>query len=291
MMIMSSKNLAERFTSPRIKWTDDELRIALGYYFFIYGNNTRKQDYESFADDLRRMTGNSRSNGSIGVRFGNFISIDPLRSSSGFSGGNKKCLPIWNECINSDRTPKESFIKLFMLFIEKYGSKKNIYEPFVVNYSSYKSLNSIDIDDEDGIITTNDIFKLELVKPTYVPEDKPERIEGKTQQFKRNIEKAKMAIVYANYQCNIDSNHVSFVAKNGKSFMEAHHLIPMSAQDDFNNSLDVDANIVSLCPTCHRKLHHGKDIELELKKLLDSRNALLKQSGIEISLIDLKKYY
>ena len=62
---MSSADLSGRFTSPRVKWTDDELRIVLGYYFFIYENNTREQDYELFADDLRRMTGNNRSNGSV----------------------------------------------------------------------------------------------------------------------------------------------------------------------------------------------------------------------------------
>ena len=99
---MSSTDLSGRFTSPRVKWTDDELRIVLGYYFFIYENNTREQDYESFADDLRKMTGNSRSNGSVGVRFGNFISVDPAKTSAGFPGGKKKCLPIWIECINPD---------------------------------------------------------------------------------------------------------------------------------------------------------------------------------------------
>lgn len=91
---MSSTDLSGRFTSPRVTWTDDELRIVLGYYFFIYENNTREQDYESFADDLRKMMGNSRSNGSVGVRFGNFISVDPAKTSAGFAGGNKKCLPI-----------------------------------------------------------------------------------------------------------------------------------------------------------------------------------------------------
>ena len=288
---MSSADLSGRFTSPRVKWTDDELRIVLGYYFFIYENNTREQDYESFADDLRKMTGNSRSNGSVGVRFGNFISVDPAKTSAGFPGGKKKCLPIWNECINPDRTPKEPFIKLFMSFIERYGNKKSVYDPFLNKYSSYRNFNNVDIDDEDGVITTNDIFEPEIVEPSYAPENKPGLVEGKNKKYKRNTAKAKRAIVYANYQCNIDISHGSFVAKNGKLYMEAHHLIPMSAQDDFNNSLDVDANIVSLCPSCHRKLHHGKYIELELKKLFDSRVELLKQSGIEITLEDLKKYY
>lgn len=288
---MSSTDLSGRFTSPRVKWTDDELRIVLGYYFFVYENNTRKQDYESFADDLRKKAGNSRSNGSVGVRFSNFISVDPSKTSTSFSGGDKKCIPIWNECINPDRTPKESFIKLFMSFIEKYGNKKSIYDPFIIKYSSYKSLNNLDIDDEDGVITTNDIFEPEIVAPSYVPENKPELVEDKNKKYKRNSAKAKRAIVYAGYQCNIDGNHESFIAKKGKTYMEAHHLIPMSAQDDFNNSLDVDANIVSLCPLCHRKLHHGKDIELELKKLFDSRLELLKQSGIDISFEELIMYY
>ena len=31
--------------------------------------------------------------------------------------------------------------------------------------------------------------------------------------------------------------------------MEAHHLIPMEFQDDFEHSIDVPENIISLCPT------------------------------------------
>lgn len=97
--------------------------------------------------------------------------------------------------------------------------------------------------------------------------------------------------MYSNYKCNIDNSHESFVTKNGKSYMEAHHLIPLSAQADFDYSLDIDANIVSLCPMCHRKLHHGKDIESEIKKLFDLKNELLKKSGIEIILEELFENY
>ncbi len=288
---MSNNNLSGRFAAPRVKWTDDELRIVLGYYFFIYENNTRTQDYESFTDDLRKMSNNNRSYGSVGIRFGNFISVDPAKTSTGFNGGNKKCIPIWNECINPDRTPKDGFIKLFMTFIEKYGNKKSIYEPFVIKYKNYKNLNNLDVDDEDGVITTNDIFESEIVEPSYIPEAKPEIIEGKNKKYKRNSSKAKRAIVYSKYKCNIDENHESFVAKNGKPYMEAHHLIPMSAQEDFINSLDVDANIVLLCPVCHRKLHHGYDIQQELLKLFINRVGLLKKFGIDISFEQLIKYY
>ena len=33
--------------------------------------------------------------------------------------------------------------------------------------------------------------------------------------------------------------------------MEGHHLIPMKAQDDFENNLDRVENSVCLCPNCH----------------------------------------
>lgn len=287
---MGSEELSGRFKSPKVLWTNEELRIVLGYYYFIYVNNTRKKDYYLFAEDLRKMTGNSRTNDSVGVRFSNYAYIDPS-SNSGFANGYKKCIPIWNECINPDRTPKESFIELFMAFIEKYGNKKRVYDPFVIKYSSYKCLNKVDVDDEDGVITTNDIFEIEIFTPSYAPEAKPEIIDDKNTKYKRNPAKAKRAIVYSNYRCNIDFNHESFIAKNGKPYMEAHHLIPMSAQEDFDNSLDVDANIVSLCPVCHCKLHHGKDVELELKKLFDRRITLLRQSGIVITFDRLKMYY
>ncbi len=288
---MSSTDFANRFKSKRVLWTDDELKIVLGYYFFIYKNNTRKRDYESFADDLRKMTGNDRSNGSVGVRFGNFISVDPSKKNSGFKGGDKKCLPLWHECINLDRTPKESFVRLFMTFVEKYGNTKSIYAPFINKYASYREKNYIDVDDEEEIVNTNDIFESEISIPSYVPEDKPDLIEGKNMKYKRNILKSKAAIILSGYKCDVDIEHGSFIAKNGKQYMEAHHLIPMSAQEYFENSLDVAANIVSLCPVCHRKLHYGKDIEIELNQLFYYRNNLLKQSGIEISFDELKKLY
>jgi 5-methylcytosine-specific restriction endonuclease McrA len=288
---MNNVNLSGRFKSSRVLWTDLELKIVLGYYFFIYENNTREKDYELFASDLRKMTGNNRSNGSVGVRFGNFISVDPSKSSRGFKGGDTKCVPIWEECINSDRTPKEKFIKLFMQFVEEYGNRKSIYYPFLKKYSHYRSLNIIDEDDEEGIITTNDIIDSEEYKPSYIPEKKPNISESINKKYQRNSLKSKNAIKYSGYKCSINPNHESFISKNGKKYMEAHHIIPISIQEDFNNSLDVDANIVSLCPLCHRKLHHGNDIIDDLKKLYDERIENLRQSGIDISFEELLKLY
>lgn len=291
---MSKQNLSGRFKSKRIAWTDEELRLTLGYYYFIYENNTREHDYEIFTTHLRSLTGNNRSFGSVGVRFGNFNSVNPTKTGSGFKGGDKKCKPIWDACINPDNTPKESFIVEFMAFVQKYGKCNKIYSPFIKKYKKYQSLDAkaIDDDDKEDLVTTLDLDSGEQFDtPSYKPEAKPAMVEASTKRYARDSYKAKKAIYNSHFKCDIDSSHDSFITKSGSKYMEAHHLIPMGAQDNFNVSLDVDANIVSLCPNCHRKLHHGADIEADLLKLFNQRKKLLEKSGIKILFEELKKYY
>jgi 5-methylcytosine-specific restriction protein A len=149
----------------------------------------------------------------------------------------------------------------------------------------------IDEDDFSGSISTKDIKSTLPVEPEYKPLMKPEKIFGEKSLFKRNNEKAKKAIIISNFTCQIDKTHTSFSSKNGKPYMEAHHLIPLSAQDYFENSLDVDANIISICPNCHRKLHYGDDVIDDLKKLYNSRIEFLNKSGIFISFEELLIVY
>lgn len=141
----------------------------------------------------------------------------------------------------------------------------------------------IEDDDGFGVVSTNDIDKEIVVVPEYVPSPKPEKSYGNTVSYKRSEAKAKRSLILANYKCDLDPSHQSFITKNGKPYMEAHHLIPLNAQDDFDNSLDVDANIVCLCPNCHRKLHFGENIHSELSKLFKLREESLERSGLIIS--------
>lgn len=75
------------------------------------------------------------------------------------------------------------------------------------------------------------------------------------------------------------------------NYTEAHHLIPLEFQDEFKHSLDVPENIVSLCSSCHREIHHGKNAEAIIKKLFYKRNAILKKAKLRIELEDLLKKY
>ena len=107
-----------------------------------------------------------------------------------------------------------------------------------------------------------------------------------------------LAIINSEYKCENDINHNTFISKRTKKpYMEAHHLIPISqAQYMWNRkhkNIDCLENIVSLCPTCHRAIHHGEfDVKLAiLKHLYDIRIDKLKDAGIDLSFEDLLKFY
>lgn len=110
-------------------------------------------------------------------------------------------------------------------------------------------------------------------------------------EFRRDPALAKNAIKNAKYKCEIDPKHTSFIAKNGKNYMEGHHLIPISKQGNFSKSLNQAKNIVCLCPNCHKEIHLGNN-RLELVKTLwNQRKVGLEAAGINITLNDLQSYY
>lgn len=90
-------------------------------------------------------------------------------------------------------------------------------------------------------------------------------------------------IMMADYSCELDESHESFISEiNNHQYMEGHHIIPMSHQNEFDTSLDVYANLVSLCPVCHRKIHYGlrSDKTEMLKQIYETRNDRLVKCGI-----------
>lgn len=124
--------------------------------------------------------------------------------------------------------------------------------------------------------------------------DKPKIVERNVKSLNRNPRVSFNAINRANFQCEIDIEHETFLNNNSKKqYIEAHHLIPLKYQSQFEKSLDVQANIVALCPNCHRKLHHGvkKDVYNDIEKLFNSRNEKLLLCGLDIKLDQLQKMY
>lgn len=116
----------------------------------------------------------------------------------------------------------------------------------------------------------------------------------KSNRYPTDTRLAKTALLLAGYQCELDNSHVTFTSKNDTQFMEAHHLIPMTAQVDFTVNLDRVENIVSLCPNCHSAIHYGNDSERKLimTKLYNERREKLENVNLEIDVNSLfSKYY
>ncbi|WP_080635872.1 MrcB family domain-containing protein [Rhizobium leguminosarum] len=112
--------------------------------------------------------------------------------------------------------------------------------------------------------------------------------------WRRDPIMAAAALVNANYRCEFDAAHTTFQSRaTRQNFVEAHHLVPIARQADHIFSLDVPENIVALCPTCHRKIHHG--IGGERKKmataLFKRRATSLARRGIDLTETEVKEIY
>ena len=119
----------------------------------------------------------------------------------------------------------------------------------------------------------------------------PKQQEMNVKRWKRSSIIKIQSIEAVGYQCEINPKHNTFTAKStGHPYMEGHHLLPMRYQDKFNKSLDIYANIVCLCPICHRFLHYGVDSEKEsvINKFYFDRSKRLAVSGIRISKEDFR---
>lgn len=101
------------------------------------------------------------------------------------------------------------------------------------------------------------------------------------------------AIKLAEYKCEINKGHLTFLAeRDHMPYMEGHHLIPMKWQSSFSNSIDTYANTICLCPICHRQIHHGETQDrIDMAKhIFKTREDRLRETGIvvkEPELIDM----
>ena len=137
-------------------------------------------------------------------------------------------------------------------------------------------------------LSVNREFKY-LMKPR---EKQLAKTVGKYSIYRRNKEIAFNALLKANFECEIDSSHKSFISKrSNKKYMEVHHLIPLAYADEFEYSLDVEENIVSLCSNCHNQIHYGKDSNKLIEILYNDRKDFLKLVGLDITLEELLKMY
>ncbi len=187
---------------------------------------------------------------------------------------------IYEHCLDRDLYQNNNELLFFSLSAK--GEKGNQYGLIEWNTSD-------NLDDIDDLLSRypQDINYEDEQNTLY----KKRKLSNREEYVRRRIY-ALYALDEANYKCEYDSNHPSFIRKaNLKNYTEAHHLIPLSYQDDFEYRLDVPCNIVSLCSNCHNQLHYGLDKKTILKKLYDDRIERLKKNHLDISFEQLCKYY
>jgi 5-methylcytosine-specific restriction enzyme A len=152
---------------------------------------------------------------------------------------------------------------------------------------------------KEGYLSSFDLQKdVNNVEPTPIPAGKLPRAEpkklGNSEKYLSNPQRTRNALCNANFKCEINSDHTTFINKKSqKQYMEPHHLIPMNKQWAFEFDIDVPENILCLCPTCHRKIHLAEDDQKReiLQQAFNMRKDALPQRGILIDFEALCAFY
>lgn len=201
--------------------------------------------------------------------------VDSILSNTNFKRADTKAEKLYS-----------SALYIFVDFLNETANEKNFAE-------FHKELNNEALNYEKKLRETAPSSGLKAVvdkkqaKPSY-------QTVSNQKIWNRNATTASEAIAVTDYSCEIDKDHKHFISKfNKKNYVEAHHLIPMKFQEQFDCSLDVHANIVSLCLVCHKKLHFSSFEEKKevLDKLFAERSSRLINAGINMSINDLYTFY
>lgn len=176
------------------------------------------------------------------------------------------------------RRPRQE-VKM-LLWITDYLQRKNMEEDNDFQIKIQKE------DNEDTLSDTSEL------QPCYNI-----GISGRTIAKKASV--SKKALRVAKYKCVFDETHNTFVTNKGIPYMEGHHLIPCTISNTeyywskFNRNIDCVENIVSLCPTCHRRIHFGSKEEkvLIIRALYKKQISKLRNVGIDITEEELLALY
>jgi hypothetical protein len=130
----------------------------------------------------------------------------------------------------------------------------------------WNELDQMDIDDNEYLDDIQNEIKNKK-RITITPKPRIVKVQiGSKIIYKRNPTIAVASLTRANFTCEIDKSHKTFIAEKSKSpYVEAHHFVPMKFQSEFSFPLDNVDNVIALCPICHRGIHLG---EISYKRFL-----------------------
>lgn len=236
---------------------EEEYQLVLAFYLFDKNNSGKNEKINEFTHKLFDVTGILRSVEQIRYMLSAYKNVDPM----------------YNSIFNKESDKYSEYFKLYSS--EKRNYLKTYYKKF-----------------KQGLLRT--VHEKNVATSTYIEDVIEEKKEIKTsviEEYPREAQKKINALILANYKCEYDNSHDLFIDKDDKPYLEGHHLIPLKYYNLFDVSLDVEANIICLCPYCHRHIHYGKNIDEMIEKLYNNRIGRLNKSGIYLSLDELKSLY
>lgn len=171
---------------------------------------------------------------------------------------------------------------------------KNIIEPILMNIYNVEELEDEkeEIDQDSQTIDTTNIDLSDRPEP---------RIDDTTLEGKRMLKdiftmRKKIAREKANYKCELEEYKGCkyFTSKStNHNYVEVHHFIPREFRNSFENSVDVLANYITLCPHCHKMIHLAIDRERidVIRYIYNRRKERLEACGLDVDLKEIMEYY
>lgn len=117
----------------------------------------------------------------------------------------------------------------------------------------------------------------------------PTDLQGQAKQQQVSETLKQMAKEKSNYHCILEDSedcvgHYFTSKKENQNYVEVHHFIPREFASEFDRTIENIDNYVTLCPCCHRKIHHATDRERRhmILEIYKQRKDLLEKRGIHI---------
>lgn len=170
--------------------------------------------------------------------------------------------------------------------------KKDIIEPILLNVYKVAENEEAEGEEKDPHRKTVDYNEI----------DKPERkIDDTSSSGRKQLSsifqhRKGIARRMSGFTCELEGYKDCryFTSKNtGHNYVEVHHFIPREFRNNYEYSIDVFANYVTLCPHCHKMIHLATDRERmdAIRYIYNNRIERLRMCGLDTKFDIIMKYY
>lgn len=174
-------------------------------------------------------------------------------------------------CTSMPYGDQESICSMFYQMVEEFDYPSTIRVEFLDDVYRYRT-------NGDAMIIIY-CEELEKTYKHYVSEKKLQEMAKKhsgasqiqsqtVNSYTRNRHVSEYAKCRAKGFCQLCGNLAPFKDKNGRPYLETHHIVRLA-----DGGADSIENVVGLCPNCHRKMHHlnlEEDVNVLLKRVLSN---------------------